>query len=118
MSRIQQQRRHFLKGLSVWWETQTRAVTYNSVISALPGLYTVLPGNRGMQAMHLSPRVREGLFVKVLLRMSLRRSIGVDTWKRRERMFQTKKKIMKKGVSPSEELHLVRYEGKEKCAKY
>lgn len=56
--------------------------------------------------------------MKVLLRMSPRSSIGVDTWKRRERMFQTKKKILKKGVSLSEELHLVRYEGKEKCAKY
>lgn len=43
------------------WETQTRAVIYNSVISALPGLYTVLPGNRGVQAMHLSPRVQGGV---------------------------------------------------------
>lgn len=116
MPRIQQWRRPFLKGFSVQWETQTRAVIYKSVISAPPGLYTVLSGSRGCVGHAPQP---EGSGRDCLWKSCLE-WVSEDEYewvhgKGEKGCFRGKKHHEKRSIF--EDLHLVRYEEKEESAK-
>lgn len=91
-ARIPQQIRQILKGFSVQWETrQGPQLVLVWQVPRQACTQALRDGGGACRAHTSAWGFREGLFVKALLRMNLGGWTGVDTWKRRETVFWTKK---------------------------